>query len=144
MSLRGAAHLLAQSAISGAPVIDAMGRCIGVISTTDFVFWAEKGKPTQRANVDYSCAHCSWQVIDPQGVSEESVSQYMTTQVVTISPETSIGQMARMMTDAHIHRLIVVDCESRPVGIVSSTDIVAAVARASKEEVPCTVPSSCR
>jgi predicted transcriptional regulator len=35
-----------------------------------------------------------------------------------------------MMMDAHIHRVIVVDSENRPIGVVSSTDILAAVARA--------------
>ena len=33
-----------------------------------------------------------------------------------------------MMLDAHIHHLIVVDERRRPVGIVTSTDILAAVA----------------
>ena len=40
----GAAHLLAQARVSGAPVVDQDGRCIGVISTTDFLHFAEKGK----------------------------------------------------------------------------------------------------
>ncbi len=35
-----------------------------------------------------------------------------------------------MMIDAHIHRVIVVDKDERPIGIVSSTDILAAVAHA--------------
>jgi len=33
-----------------------------------------------------------------------------------------------MMVDAHIHRIIVVDGEGRPIGVVSSTDLVAAMA----------------
>jgi CBS domain-containing protein len=36
------------------------------------------------------------------------------------------------MVDAHIHRVLVVVDESRPQGIVSSTDILAAVARAAQ------------
>jgi len=35
-----------------------------------------------------------------------------------------------MMIDAHIHRVIVVDEQQRPVGVVSSTDILSAVAYA--------------
>ena len=34
------------------------------------------------------------------------------------------------MIDAHIHRIIIVDQHQHPIGIVSSTDILAAVARA--------------
>lgn len=37
-----------------------------------------------------------------------------------------------MMVDVHIHRLIVAGEDRRPVGIVSSTDVLAAVARAVK------------
>ena len=44
MSLQGAAHMLCRFSISGAPVVDASGRCIGVLSTTDFLSWAEKGQ----------------------------------------------------------------------------------------------------
>src|SRR5436190_21926771 len=37
LSLRQAAHLLAQARVTGAPVIDALGACVGVISATDFI-----------------------------------------------------------------------------------------------------------
>lgn len=37
MPLREAARLLIQRGISGAPVVDDVGRCVGVLSTTDFV-----------------------------------------------------------------------------------------------------------
>ena len=42
-SLRHAAHLLAQSRVSGAPVVDDDGRCVGVLSTTDFMRVVEQG-----------------------------------------------------------------------------------------------------
>jgi CBS domain-containing protein len=37
MSLRGAARLLSQASITGAPVVDHSGRCVGVLSATDFL-----------------------------------------------------------------------------------------------------------
>jgi predicted transcriptional regulator len=36
------------------------------------------------------------------------------------------------MVDAHIHRVLVVDDQNRPCGIVTSTDVLAAVARAAQ------------
>jgi CBS domain-containing protein len=42
-SLREAAGMLSGSHISGAPVVDADGRCVGVLSSSDFVTWAVKG-----------------------------------------------------------------------------------------------------
>src|SRR5262245_58405041 len=41
MSLRDAARLLVRHQIGGAPVVDAQGRCVGVLSATDFVRRAE-------------------------------------------------------------------------------------------------------
>jgi CBS domain-containing protein len=60
------------------------------------------------------------------------VAEYMTADPVTVSPGTLVGTMARMMVDARIHRLIVLDQGGRPVGVVSSTDVLAAVARAAR------------
>lgn len=65
---------------------------------------------------------------------EGMVSDFMTADPVTASPETTIARLAQMMVDAHVHRLIIVDAQRRPLGIVSTTDVVAAVARAGVEE----------
>jgi CBS domain-containing protein len=52
----------------------------------------------------------------------------MTPDPVTVRPGTPVKEVARLMLDAHIHRVIVVDARGRPVGVVSSTDLIAAVA----------------
>jgi CBS-domain-containing membrane protein len=131
MSLRGAAHLFGQSHISGAPVVNDEGRCIGVLSATDFVSWADKGEAAARRRQPATgYPHSEWQLIEPELLPHEEVSEYMTADPVIVPPGTSIGELARKMTDAHIHRVIVVDSHGRPVGIVSSTDILAALARA--------------
>jgi CBS domain-containing protein len=54
----------------------------------------------------------------------------MSSDPVTASPETAVRTLARMMIDAHIHRLIVVDEDRKPVGVVSSTDLLARIADA--------------
>jgi CBS domain-containing protein len=66
----------------------------------------------------------------------------MTPDPVTAGPLTGIKDLARMMLDAHIHRIIVVDPNHRPIGVVSSTDILAAVAGPSVtvDETPTPVP----
>jgi CBS domain-containing protein len=130
MSLRGAAHLLRQARVSGAPVVDAAGRCVGVLSSTDIVRWVERdfaacGRPAE------SPAVCSdWQIIDWKGLPTDAVSSCMSAELVTATPYTRIADLARGMNDAHVHRIVVVDENDRPVGIVSSTDILAAVAGA--------------
>jgi CBS-domain-containing membrane protein len=136
MSIQGAAHLLAQHQISGAPVVDDFGRCIGVFSTTDVVYWADQGRyHTARGRPDVGCAHSDWQAMDAEPTSSEGVGRYMTLEPVTAPPTTPVTEMAGMMSDAHIHRVIIVDDQGRPTGVVSSMDVLAAIARASRTPV---------
>jgi predicted transcriptional regulator len=127
MSIPGAAHLLSQAGVSGAPVVDEAGRCIGVLSTTDFVHFTEKARiPAQPGSESVY----SWQILDSAEPPQETVDTYMNHDPVTVTPAMHIGEIARMMIDAHIHRVIVVDDNHRPIGIVSSTDILGAIAQA--------------
>jgi CBS domain-containing protein len=133
MSLRQAAHLLAQADISGAPVTNAEGHCVGVISARDFVSWAERGKGTARkGSGGVECVCSAWQIVPSETLPEDVVANYMTANPVTITPGILIGALAQMMIDAHIHRVIVLDRVGRPIGVVSSTDVLAAVARAAQ------------
>ena len=109
-SMRSAARQLAQARVSGAPVINGEGRCIGVLSTSDFF----RGAVQENLEIDAS----------------DKVGEHATADPVTAGPATPIRQLARMMLDADIHRVIVVDKEDRPIGIVSSTDVLAAMAYA--------------
>ncbi len=173
MSLRAAAHLLFQNQISGAPVVDADGRCIGVLCATDFVHWVEDGghgaedvplpactyqvkgrllageqavictrakgtcplqemRPTTGGRHTAVClqpsgVHSDWQQVT-RNLPVSAVRRYMTGDVVTVGPQTPLPKVARTMIDAHIHRVIVVDEERRPIGVVSSADLVAAMA----------------
>jgi CBS-domain-containing membrane protein len=72
-----------------------------------------------------------WQVLEPGESSDGTVREFMTADAVTASEDTPIRILTRMMIDASVHRVIVVDTAGRPVGIVSSTDVLAAVARCS-------------
>ena len=128
MSLRAAAHLLWQARISGAPVVDEELRCVGVLSSTDFVHWAEGGCPASVAFASEG-AVTDWEVVGVDVLPTDEVRGHMNPLPVTAAPGTPVAELARLMTDAHIHRLIVVDGTGRPVGVVSSSDILAAVAR---------------
>jgi CBS domain-containing protein len=177
MPLRQAARLLLKNQIGGAPVVDSQGRCVGVLSSIDFLRLAERradvtkpaspalpvtcpfqtkhrtadGREVIRCQVApgvcpiqaeqkgpngermlvCSQPHCvlvDWQVVEVEKLPQDEVRQFMTAVPVTVAPATSIRDVARMMIDAHIHRVIVVDDDQRPIGIVSSTDLLAALA----------------
>jgi CBS domain-containing protein len=138
MSLQAAAHMLAQRQISGAPVVDEHGRCVGVLSVTDLVKWLDKGeRAARRRDSDPEFVCSDWQMIDVEAMPVDEVCRFMTTDLVTANPETPIGILAQRMLDAHIHRIIVTESEGRPVGIVSSTDVLAAVARSEQQREEC-------
>jgi CBS-domain-containing membrane protein len=129
MSLRAAARQLAEAQVSGAPVTDEQGRCVGVLSATDLVRWLGRGEQASRCYFHASlCFCCDWGILDIDVLPPDAVARYMTADVVTARPDTPVGQLARQMLDAHIHRVIVTDNAGRPVGVVSTTDILAAVA----------------
>jgi CBS-domain-containing membrane protein len=126
MDLRTAAQLLSRGRVTGAPVVDRQGRCVGVVSATDFVHWSEDLHRYRNRTSECICA--DWQVVRPADLPSEAVAKYMTADPVTATTTTPAPELARMMVDAHIHRVIIVDEDDRPVGIVSATDILAAVA----------------
>src|SRR5688572_1984458 len=59
MPMRDAAGILRRARISGAPVVDEQGRCVGVLSASDFLHWADDECP---APAGVAGAACSYQV----------------------------------------------------------------------------------
>ena len=80
--------------VSGVPVLDNGGRVCGVVSWRDLV--GMRGP----------------------------VKQHMSMPAAMVSPETSIERAAVLMAERSLHRLIVVDGNSRPVGVLSTLDVV--------------------
>ncbi len=125
-SLREAARLLHRANISGAPVVAADGRCIGVLSSSDFVTWAGNG------HKEVSFLAPWGEIISIEDAPDDEIRHYMTVEPVTVPPTTRIGQLAAKMIDAHVHRLLVATEPGKPCGIVTSTDVLAAIARAAR------------
>ena len=114
-SLREAARLLHRSGISGAPVVDQEGKCIGVLSSNDFVTWAG----TEGQEIRFLAP---WgEMIDVEDSPDTEISHYMTAQPVTVAPTTPVGDLAQKMVDAHIHRVLVVAEQGRPCSATTRT-----------------------
>jgi CBS domain-containing protein len=168
-----AADLLRRADVTGAPVVDDLGRCVGVLSAVDFLRWAAEEGCGARRHLNPACPYqttgrlltgeeavictlgvgscpiqsvqpmtggrhtpvcllphdvvADWQQVPPP--ASASAGDYMTKDVVFVKPETSVTDLARRMIDAHIHRAVIADEAGKPVGIVSATDVLAAVAR---------------
>jgi CBS domain-containing protein len=130
MPLREAVRILMKHHISGAPVVGPDGACVGVISTTDILRWVNQNNGRKNVEGHSHEILFDWQIVEVEGLPYDDVEHFMTPDPVLVGPDTPIPEIAQIMVDGHIHRVIVVDPAHRPIGIVSSTDVLACVARA--------------
>jgi CBS domain-containing protein len=105
------AELLQGFAIHGVPVIDWEDGLVGVISETDLVGVRAVAPPS-----------ASWHGLRARDL--------MTRPAVTITASQAVTEAAKLMTDGHVHRLVVLDDEGRPVGVISESDLVREMAEA--------------
>lgn len=129
-----AAAVLHSYGITGAPVVDSEGRCVGVLSSSDFV---NKELTTASISDAGGSAGGSMYMIKsdtpPEDIASHLVEAYMDPLVHTVMPDETMLKAARLLCEERIHRLIVVDNANRPAGILSSLDIVACMVVAIEE-----------
>lgn len=80
-----------------------------------------------------------WQVVQPGALPVALVRDVMTTDPVTADPATPVADLAGIMLDRGVHRLVVVDDDHRPVGVVSASDLLQVLAH--PELLPLTPPA---
>jgi len=103
---------LTETGVSALPVIDRMGRAVGVCSTTDVL--AAEGR-------------CHGPVARERLFEQTLVLEIMTPWPATAHPEEDVRKVAGRMLEGKVQRLFVEE-QGALVGVISQTDIVAAVA----------------
>lgn len=119
-----AVRRLVQHRLTGAPVVNHEGALVGMLTSADFL----KCAPTGHLPMASPCVYSDWQVICPEELPQDTVCDRMSRDPVTAKPETSVLELARLMVDRQVHRIVIVDENRHPVGLVSSTDILSALA----------------
>ena len=111
-SLTDAARLMDEYDISGLPVVGEAGDVVGVISQTDLV----RARATE------------WLWSNWTGLE---VRHLMSSPALTIRMSASLEAAAIRMERDHVHRLVVVadDDPTMPIGVISTSDVVRALAR---------------
>lgn len=108
-ALVDAARVLDEAHISGAPVVNAQGILVGVLSGTDLLHARATEQLWSR-----------WPGL--------KVRHLMHSPAITVAPSTSLDEAAAIMEHERVHRLVVVDPgHDRPVGVLSTTDLVHAM-----------------
>ena len=106
-----AIELLGENHITGLPVLDANDHLVGVVSQTDLLAiqpWLSamvRGKPA--------------------GLR---VGEIMSSPAITVPMSASLVEAARVMREYNVHRVVALDDENDPVGVLSGSDYVALVA----------------
>jgi CBS domain-containing protein len=131
-SLAEVACMLAAHDVSSAPVVDALGRCVGVISAWDFV--KRHCDESQRGS---RCQHSTTLEMLAAGrcisQAEDFAGYHMSPAIQTIAAGASLMRAARVMSAEHLHHLFVLDDHERPIGVISTTDVTAALVNAFDE-----------
>ncbi|MHC4976185.1 MAG: CBS domain-containing protein [Planctomycetota bacterium] len=131
-SIQELARVLMDNEISGVPVTDAQGRVIGVASKSDLIRNCSDGSN------GISPAFLFELLSEEEDEGEDGelmtdtlvcVEDVMTEDPLVVSPESSLVDIARSMHEARMHRVIVVDGERFPLGVITSLDLIGALSR---------------
>lgn len=121
--LREALALLRRHHIKMLPVTDESARVIGVLTQTDLMDKAEWDGRGPRLGLARR-----WQLTLGRGRAPHGcAADVMTTEVESLRPEMSLAQVAARMAQSGHHHLPVVGPEGRLMGVVSQSDLVAAL-----------------
>ena len=101
-SILEAARKMAEEDIGFLPVVDASGKAIGTITDRDIV------------------VRCLAKRVE---VKNAKVEQAMTKDVVSVRPDQEVQQVAELMKERKISRVVVCDAQGKPLGVISLGDL---------------------
>lgn len=96
------AAFLLDNEITGAPVQDASGRLIGVVSVVDVAGVLAR---------------------EPGDEQPETVTDLMSPGIISVREDASVAEVASLMLTKHLHRVVVLRGEEA-VGIISTSDLL--------------------
>lgn len=103
-----AERLILDRGVGGLPVVDESGTLVGVVSQTDFMHLAG---PDVRSLVHHRAS----------GIR---VGEVMSQPPITVLLTTPLVEAARRMVEERVHRVVVVNDDQRPLGVLSAMDFV--------------------
>jgi len=126
--LRDLIKILHQHDITGIPVVDNKGELTGIVSEKDVI------RAQIRAMYEVEVYEDIYDLFIPTYSEVETnfttvtnyrwVEQIMTREVLTVSPDTPVEEIAELMISHRFHRLPVIDKNKNIVGIVTTIDML--------------------
>jgi CBS domain-containing protein len=116
--LKEAARIMVREKISGLPVMEG-SKVVGIVTEGDFL--------RQEANRDQPYRLSLLEALFGEGAAEpavETVGEVMTEPVITITPDATVSEAARVMSHRRVKRLPVLDDGGNLIGVISRADVV--------------------
>jgi len=131
--LENAWMLLRRHHVKALPVLDQDRRVIGIVTQADFMKHADLDV---HDNFDTKLRRFIQRTTRINSDKPEVVGQLMTRKVHTATADMHIVELVPLMSDFGLHHIPIVDAERRLVGIITQTDLVAALYRGRLTDVP--------
>jgi len=134
-SVARAVQLMLQNKVSGLPVVDDKGRLLGIVTEGDFLRRGELGTQRQRPRWLEFLLGPGRLAAEYVQASGQKVAQVMTPEVKTITSESPLEEVVRLMERHRVKRLPVVE-DGKLIGIVSRADLLHALGSIAREVKP--------
>lgn len=135
MPIEEAIRRLAEARVGGAPVVDAAGRLVGMLTLSDIT------NPEHEPSPRVSSAGAALESVGDEDAELESdiegysaaatpgdtVADWMSPEVISVRPDSTLKHICTTLAEQGIHRVVVVD-RQKLVGIISTSDVVRWVA----------------
>lgn len=126
-SFKEMVDMLRRHRISAFPVLDNHDRVVGVVSEADLL--VKEAVQAAGTNLVAALRH----VREEDKASGVTAGDLMTRPAITIGPDASVAEAARIMYDRRVKRLPVVNTSGHLLGIISRADVLAVFSRADEE-----------
>lgn len=133
MAVKDLAGLMAEKDIGGAPVVDADGKIVGIVTESDLIMQdARLQYPTYIHLLDgfiywpSSAAKFNEEFKKALGAT---VGDIMTVDIATAGEDSTVEDLATLMIEKEIGRIPIIDSEGKVTGIVTKHDVVTAIGK---------------
>ena len=140
-TVRDVAKVLLEKRISAVPVVDNVGKVVGIVTESDLMHRVEAGTERPYSWWVHFLAGDATIAADYVKSHAAKVEDVMTPDVVTTTPETPLHEIAALLEEHQIKRVPIVNKDGSLVGIVSRANLIQVVASA-RPKLEMTLPDS--
>ncbi len=137
-TLKRTAEILDENCFSGLPVVDEENKLIGIVSETDIWRYSQQiiGQPLRDPHQVFTkskdvlhvdITHRGIEVIEL--VASTTVETLMTTEVISVSEDTPVYEVSKLMEENGINRIPVVDENNQLSGVITRADLISAMVK---------------